>query len=191
MQDMATAASRPGAVEERALAQAFARRESWAFDEAYRRYGSLLFSVAYNVLHNAEDAEDCVHDVLVRIWKNPLAFAVDRGSVRAFLVVCVRNDAVSRQRSAARRTRLNEQITHAQDAVEELHVEDFVEQRRVREAIAQLPEEQRNAVLLAFFGGKTHVEIAKELGQPLGTVKSRISLGLRKIGAALQTEVRT
>jgi RNA polymerase sigma-70 factor (ECF subfamily) len=188
---MATAASRPGTAEDRELAQAFARRESWAFDEAYRRYGSLLFSVALNVLHNAEDAEDCLHDVLVRVWKNPQAFAVDRGSVRAFLVVCVRNDAISRQRSAARRMRLSEQITHEQDTVEELHVEDFVEQRRVRDAIAQLPEEQRNAVLLAFFGGKTHVEIAKELGQPLGTVKSRISLGLRKIGAALQTKART
>jgi RNA polymerase sigma-70 factor (ECF subfamily) len=183
---MATAAS-PGAGEERALALAFARRENWAFDEAYRRYGSLLFSVALNVLHSAEDAEDCVHDVLVRVWKNPKAFAVDRGSVRAFLVVCVRNEAISRQRSAARRTRLSEQITHAQDTIEELQIEDFVEQRRIREAIAQLPEDQRTAVFLAFFGGKTHVEIAKELDQPLGTVKSRISLGLRKIGAALQT----
>lgn len=187
---MATAAPRPGAAEERRLAQAFARRENWAFDEAYQRYGSLLFSVAYNVLHNAEDAEDCVHDVLVRVWKNPKAFAVDRGSVRAFLVVCVRNDAISRQRSEARRTRLSERLTHEQDDTEELQIDDFVEQQRVREAIARLPEEQRNAVVLAFFGGKTHVEIAKELDQPLGTIKSRISLALRKIGTALQSGAR-
>jgi RNA polymerase sigma-70 factor (ECF subfamily) len=176
--------------EERALVQAFAGREAWAFDEAYRRYGSLLFTVALNVLHNAEDAEDCVHDVLVRVWKNPQAFAADRGSVRAFLVVCVRNDAISRQRAAARRMRLSERITQPGDGVEELRIDDFVEQRRIREAIAQLPQEQRDAVLLAFFRGKTHVEIAKELGQPLGTVKSRISLGLRKIGAALQAGTR-
>ena len=187
---MATAASR-GADEDRRLAQAFARREDWAFDEAYRRYGSLLFSVALNVLHNSEDAEDCVHDVLVRVWKNPQAFAADRGSVRAFLVVCVRNDAISRQRSAARRSRLSEQITHTQEVSEEFEIEDFVQQRQVRDAIAQLPEEQRNAVILAFFRGKTHVEIAKELDQPLGTVKSRISLALRKIGAALRTGART
>jgi RNA polymerase sigma-70 factor, ECF subfamily len=186
---MATAAAREAA-EERTLAQAFARRESWAFDEAYRRYGSLLFSVALNVLQNAEDAEDTVHDVLVRVWKNAQAFRADRGSVRAFLVVCVRNDAISRRRSAARHTRLNEQLSQTQDAVEELQIDDFVEQRRVREAISQLPEEQRNAVMLAFFGGKTHVEIAEQLGQPLGTVKSRISMGLRKIGAALQRGVR-
>jgi RNA polymerase sigma-70 factor, ECF subfamily len=187
---MATAASRPGGAEERTLAQAFARREGWAFDEAYRRYGSLLFSVAYNVLHNAEDAEDSVHDALVRVWRNPKAFAADRGSVRAFLVVCVRNDAISRQRSEARRSRLSERLTHEENAAEELQIDDFVEERRIRDAIAKLPEEQRNAVLLAFFGGKTHVEIAKELDQPLGTIKSRISLALRKIGAALQTGAR-
>lgn len=177
------AASRPGP-EESTLAQAFARRERWAFDEAYRRYGSLLFSVALNVLHNAEEAEDCVHDVLVRVWKNPQAFAVDRGSVRAFLVVCVRNDAISRQRSAARRARLSERIGH-EEATEEIEIEDFVENAKVREALAQLPEDQRKAITLAYFGGKTHVEIAKTLDEPLGTVKSRISLGLRKLGTAL------
>jgi RNA polymerase sigma-70 factor (ECF subfamily) len=184
---MATAASPPGVAEERTLAQAFARREHWAFDEAYRRYGSLLFSVAFNVLHTAEDAEDCVHDVLVRVWKNPRAFAQERGSVRAFLVVCVRNDAISRGRAAGRRARLSERIALEHDPVEELQIEDFVERRRLREALAQLPEEQRKPVVLAYFGGKTHVQIAEELAEPLGTVKSRISLGLRKLGAALKT----
>lgn len=184
---MATAATHPGAAEERALAQAFARRESWAFDEAYRRYGSLLFSVAVNVLHNAEEAEDCLHDVLVRVWKNPAAFAIERGSVRAFLVVCVRNDAISRQRAAARRAKLSERVAAEHESVEELQIDDFVEQRRLREAIAQLPEDQRTPLLLAFFRGKTHVQIARELSEPLGTVKSRISLGLRKLGAALRT----
>src|SRR5579884_1302164 len=164
---MATAATSRQGAEEATLAQAFARRETWAFDEAYRRYGSLLFSVALNVLHNAEEAEDCVHDVLVRVWKNPQAFAVNRGSVRAFLVVCVRNDAISRQRTAARRARLAERAAAETEGTDELRIDDFIEQRRVRDAIAQLPDEQRRPLLLAFFGGKTHVEIAKELNQPL------------------------
>ena len=182
---MATAATSRQGAEEATLAQAFARREVWAFDEAYGRYGALLFSVALNVLHNAEEAEDCVHDVLVRVWKNPQAFAVERGTVRAFLVVCVRNDAISRRRSASRRARLSERIGQEAEPVEEIEIEDFVEHARVRDALAQLPEDQRKAITLAYFGGKTHVEIAKALDQPLGTVKSRISLGLRKLGAAL------
>ena len=61
-----------------------------------------------------------------------------------------------------------------------------MQQRKLRAAIEELPQEQRQPVLLAYFGGKTHVEIAKELAEPLGTVKSRISLGLRKLGAALK-----
>jgi RNA polymerase sigma-70 factor (ECF subfamily) len=182
---MPPAATSRADIDEATLAQAFARREEWAFDEAYRRYGALLFSVAFNVLHNAEDAEDCVHDVLVRVWRNQHAFTAGRGSVRAFLVVSVRNEAISRQRSAARRARLVERVTHETPATEEMQIEDFVEHRRVRDALAALPEEQRSALLLAYYGGKTHVEIAKELDQPLGTVKSRISLGLRKLGAVL------
>lgn len=182
---MAAAATPHEGADETTLAQAFAGRERWAFDEAYRRFGSLLYSVAYNVLHNSEDAEDCVHDVLVRVWKNPRAYSVDRGSVRAFLIVCVRNDAISRTRSAARRERLSERVGRESESVEELQISDFVEERRVREALAQLPDEQRTAVTLAYFGGKTHVEIAQQLDQPLGTVKSRIALGLRKLGALM------
>lgn len=188
---MATAATPREGADETTLAQAFARRERWAFDEAYRRYGALLYSVALNVLHNPQDAEDCLHDALVRVWKNPRAFAVDRGSVRSFLVVCVRNDAISRTRSEARRERLTERVSRETPAVEELHIPDFIEEERVREALAQLPDEQRTAVLLAYFGGKTHAQIAQELDQPLGTVKSRIALGLRKLGAALNAGTRS
>jgi RNA polymerase sigma-70 factor (ECF subfamily) len=187
---MATAATPHEGVDEATLAQAFAHRERWAFDEAYRRFASLLYTVAYNVLHSAEDAEDCVHDVLVRVWNNPRTYTVNRGSVRAFLVVCVRNDAISRTRSAARRERLTQRVGRESETTEELHITDFVEEQRVRDALAQLPEEQRTAVILAYFGGKTHVEIARHLDQPLGTVKSRIALGLRKLGAVLNAGTR-
>jgi RNA polymerase sigma-70 factor (ECF subfamily) len=187
---MAAAATPHGGADETAFAQAFARRDTWAFEEAYRRFGSLLYTVAYNVLRNQEEAEDCVHDVLVRVWKNPHAYTVDRGSVRAFLVVCVRNDAISRTRSAARREKLAERVGRETDKVEELHITDFVQEQRVREALAQLPDDQRAPLMLAYFGEKTHVEIARELNQPLGTVKSRIALGLRKLGAALRAGTR-
>ncbi len=188
---MATAeAAREGA-DEATLAQAFARREHWAFDEAYRRFGSLLYSVALGVLHNAQDAEDCLHDVLVRVWKNSHAFTMERGSVRAFLVVCVRNEAISRTRAAARRERLSERVSRETNTVEELEISDFIDEERVRSALSQLPDEQRQAVMLAYFGGKTHVEIAEQLDEPLGTIKSRIALGLRKLGTMLNARKRT
>jgi RNA polymerase sigma-70 factor (ECF subfamily) len=188
---MATAATSREDADEATLAQAFARRERWAFDEAYRRFGSLLYTVALGVLHNAQDAEDCLHDVLVRVWKSPQAFTAERGSVRTFLVVCVRNEAISRVRAAARRERLTERVGRETDGVEELEVADFIEEERVRNALAQLPSEQRKALMLAYFAGKTHVEIARQLDEPLGTVKSRIALGLRRLGTMLGARTRT
>jgi len=175
-------------MEEPALAQAFARREPWALDEAYRRFGSLLFSAALNVLHSPEDAEDCMHDVLVRVWKRPGAFALERGSLRSFLAVCVRNEAISRRRAASRRSQLAQRLRAQREETEEIEVADYVEHARVQKALGALPQEQRAALVLAYFGGKTHVEVAQMLGEPLGTVKSRIAIGLRKLAQALSAD---
>jgi len=167
------------------LATAFAARERWAFDEAYRLYGALLYSTAYNVLGNAEDAKDCVHDALARVWRSPNAYSRARGAVRSFLVVCVRNEAISRLRSVGRRARLAERLAAEPVEHDELRVTDVVETDRLRAAMNGLPPEQRAPLELAYFEGKTHVEVAAALGEPLGMVKSRISLGLRKLAAAL------
>lgn len=170
------------------LSRAFAARAPWAFEEAYRRYGALLYSVARNVLGNTEDAQDCVHDSLVNLWKRLHPYSSERGDIRSFLVVCVRNNAISRRRTADRQARLASRVSRESEMTEEFHIEDFVENRKLHDALAQLPEEQRIALVLAYFGGKTHVEIAKHLEIPLGTIKSRISLGLRKLGSALLVE---
>jgi RNA polymerase sigma-70 factor (ECF subfamily) len=168
-----------------ALAAAFAAKERWAFDEAYRRYGALLYSTAYHVLLNAEDAQDCVQDALSRVWRSPGSYTRSRGEVRSFLVVCVRNEAITRLRSKARRQRLAERIAAEPQQNEEFEYTDVIEHDRLRAAMRKLPEEQRKPLELAYFKQKTHTEIAAELNEPLGTIKSRIALGLRKLGAAL------
>lgn len=179
-------AREPG--DEEALAVAFAAHERWAFARAYREYASLLYSVAYNVLHNGEDAQDCVADAIARLWRSPSAYSSQRGSVRSFLVVCVRNEAISRQRRQNRRFRLEERLAAMPLEHQELEAGDPIERDRVRSAFAKLPQDQRAALQLAFYEGKTHTEIASELNAPLGTIKSRISLGLRKIAASLGSE---
>lgn len=168
-----------------ALADGFAAHESWAFDEAYQRYASLLYSAAYHVLGNPEDARDCVHDALARVWRAPNAYSRARGAVRSFLTVCVRNEAISRLRSQGRRLRLAERLAAEPQRHEELGAGDPIEIDKLRAAFAKLPEEQRRPLELAYYAGKTHVEIASELQQPLGTTKSRIAMGLRKLAAAL------
>lgn len=168
-----------------ALAAAFAAKESWAFDEAYRRFGSLLYSTAYHVLNSREDAQDCVHDALTRVWRSPDPYSRARGSVRSFLVVCVRNEAITRLRSKGRRLRLAERLAAEPPEHDELKIVDVVENDRLRKALDGLPPEQRRPLEMAYYELKTHTEIARELDQPLGTVKSRIAMGLRKLGAAL------
>jgi len=169
-----------------ALAAAFATHERWAFDEAYRRYAPLLYSAAFNVLGNAEDAADCVQDALTRVWRSPNAYNRERGAVRSFLVVCVRNQAVSRRRSHSRQQNLAERLAAEPQEHDELRAGDPVERDRLRAAMAELPPQQRVPLELAYFEGKTHAEISGELREPLGTVKSRIAGGLRKLAAALE-----
>ncbi|MEO6836077.1 MAG: sigma-70 family RNA polymerase sigma factor [Candidatus Tumulicola sp.] len=169
-----------------ALATGFAARERWAFDEAYRRYAPLLYRAAYNVLGNPEDAWDCVQDALVRVWRSPSAYSRARGMVRSFLVVCVRNEAISRRRSQTRRQRLAQRLAAEPQEHEQLRAGDPVERDRLRTALAKLSPQQRLPLELAYYEGKTHAEIADELHEPLGTIKSRIATGLRRLAAALE-----
>ena len=168
------------------LAEGFAARERSAFGEAYRRYASLLYSAAYNVLGDGEEAQDCVGDAFARLWRSPHAYSPARGNLKSFLVVCVRNEAISRRRRQARRLRLEGRLAAMPSEPEELRLTDPIERDRVRRALGALPSEQRTALELAYYGGRTHTEIAAELREPLGTIKSRIKIGLRKLAAALE-----
>jgi RNA polymerase sigma-70 factor (ECF subfamily) len=175
--------------EDAVLEQAFARREAWALGGVYARYHSLLFSVAYNVLQNAEDAQDCLHDALIGIWTKRVSYDVQRGALRSFLLVCVRNQAISQQRTAGRLAKLSTKVPREPVGRDDVRIDDYVENRRLHAALMRLSEEQRTPLLLSYFQGKTHEEIAQELGLPLGTAKSRISLGLRRLGKALKARV--
>lgn len=168
-----------------ALDRAFAARERWAFDEAYARYAGLLYSAAYNVLRAREDAEDCVHDALLRVWNNPGAYTTQRGALRCFLAVCVRNAAISRIRATQTRASAQRRAAVEPEA-EDVEFPDVVERSRLRAAIAALPDEQRRPLVLAYYGYRTHVEIAEALATPLGTIKSRIAQAVRRLGPAMR-----
>lgn len=173
------------------LARAFASHEAWAFDEVYTRWSPLLISAAYHVLGNTDDARDCLQDALTRLWRTPGAYTPARGSLRAFLAVCVRNAAISQQRSIRRRNALIDRAALEPIVHDEIVIPDFVENERVRSALTSLPEDHRRALVLAYYHQKTHTEIAALLEAPLGTIKSRISHGLRKLALAMNTQANT
>ncbi|MGH7708510.1 MAG: RNA polymerase sigma factor [Vulcanimicrobiaceae bacterium] len=162
-------------------------------DEAYRAYGTALFSTARYVLGNDDDAADCVHDALLRVWLRPTTYRLERGPLRAYLIVCVRNEAISRRRTAARHARIEEGLARTQAESYEFEIGDHVEAARLRAGLAALPDEQRTALELAYFNQLSHTQIADRLGVPLGTIKSRLSLALRKLQIAFgdQTQAHT
>lgn len=173
------------AADEDQLSADFAAHRPEALERAYRAYGSLLYSTARRVLGNDADAADCVHDALVRIWERGAAFRPERGNVRAWLVVCVRNEALSRRRAAFRHGEIEESVAATEPREYELPMSDYLESARLRNAIAALPAEQRTALQLAYYRQLTHVQIAGRVGAPLGTIKSRIAIALRKLHESL------
>ncbi len=165
----------------------FARGTASGLERVYAAYGKPLYSVALRVLGNEDEAQDCVHDALLRIWQRPGSYRLERGSLRSYLLVSIRNEALTRKRNAARHSHIEERAAQDERSAYELHVNDPVERARLQRALGELPAEQKTALELVYFGHLTHVEAAERLGAPLGTIKSRVALALRKLHAAMST----
>jgi RNA polymerase sigma-70 factor (ECF subfamily) len=170
--------------DDRELDAAFAAQADGALEEAYRRYAANLQAAARHVLGNVADANDCVHDALVRVWSKPDAYRIERGALRTFLIVCVRNEAISRKRSAVRHVATEQRAVVATPTFGV----DVAERVAVRSALSVLPREQRDVIELAYWGDYSQSEIAARLGIPLGTIKSRAALGLRKLARTLKPQ---
>lgn len=162
------------------LEQGFVAREKWAMEALYVRHAKTFYTAAFSVLESGEDAQDCVHDVLLRIWGRPNTFAPGKGSLKAFVAVSIRNEAVSRLRLQNRAPELHRRLAVR---IEEEFFEpaDHVERDRLQRAIRMLPIAQRRALVMSYFQHLTHREISEKLGEPLGTIKSRISTALRRL----------
>jgi RNA polymerase sigma-70 factor (ECF subfamily) len=168
-----------------ALIEAIAAGDAAALDQLYVRYRPAAFATAFAVLRDPTAAEDILHDAFLRIWRAAGSYRPERGPLRGWLLAVVRNAAIDHLRAR----RLNLQTPFAIEHDVRDHAADDVasevaaaqEARRVRAALRTLPAAQRDALEMAFFGGLTHGEIAARTGLPLGTVKGRVRLGLRRL----------
>jgi RNA polymerase sigma factor (sigma-70 family) len=161
-----------------------------ALGEVYDQYASFVYGLALRVIGDPRAAEDVSQDVFVCLWERPAAFDPDRGSLRTWLGTLAHRRAVDYvRREEARRRRVERDAGHAVTApdVEELATA-LVAAERVRAALDLLPSDQRRAIQLAYFGGKTYRQVAVVLGIPEGTAKSRLRLGLRRIAEALEAQ---
>ena len=161
-----------------------------ALNEIYDQFSSFVYGLAVRVIGDARAAEDVSQDVFVTVWERPDAFDPDRGSLRTWLGTLAHRRAVDHvRREEARRRRSIKDAARPETTpdVEEMAMA-LVTAERVRAALATLPDEQRRAIQLAYFGGRTYRQVAEVLGIPEGTAKSRLRLGLRRIAEVLDTE---
>jgi RNA polymerase sigma-70 factor (ECF subfamily) len=170
------------------LVISIARFSEVALAEVYRRHGGAVFGLARRVLSNESEAQDVTQDVFLRLWNHPDRFDAARGSLRSFLLTQSHGKAVDAIRSLnARRSRevRDGQLTAA--AAYDINNEawDLALSDQVTRALDALPDQERKVIELAYFEGQTYVEVARTLGQPEGTVKSRIRQGMRRMRSAL------
>ena len=171
------------------LIAAVARGDQPALLALYDRHGRMGYGLAYRILGDAGAAEEAVQDAYLRVWRRAATFDAARGNARSWLLTIVHHCAIDlvRRRTGAPPVRAGlDQMADRQsvpDAWSE--VSERFESERVRSAVETLPGEQRRAIEMAFFDGLTHREIAERDGLPLGTVKGRMRLGLKRLSGLL------
>ena len=166
------------------LVVAISRYRQEALAEAYRRHAGAVFGLARRLLNDATLAEEIVQEVFLRIWDQPEKFDPDRGSLRSYLLAQCHGRAVDLLRSeTSRRRREEREVRRTAEAGYDLEHEvwDLTVAERVKDVVRALPESERAAIELAYFGGYTYREVAVMLAQPEGTVKSRIRAGLKRM----------
>jgi RNA polymerase sigma-70 factor (ECF subfamily) len=174
------------------LVVAIGRWSESALAEVYRRHGGAVHALARRILGSDGRAEELTQEVFVELWRRPERFDPARGSLRSFLVTVTHGRAVDLLRSdsarAAREQRsARDTATGGYDL--EHHIWDLAVADQVRDAVGSLPDPERQAIELAYFGGHTYREVAAMLGEAEGTVKSRIRRGLGRLRDALQDEM--
>jgi RNA polymerase sigma-70 factor (ECF subfamily) len=173
------------------------RRDQGAFSAIYDRLSGPLYSLAFKMLGDASDAQDALQEVFVQIWSRASTYDPEKSSVFSWAVLLTRSRAIDRLRARDRRLRVvvestaENKVAEATDASTVESAADTANKKdeaaHVRSLLNNLPEDQRQAIELAFFGHRTHHEIAAQLGQPLGTVKARIRRGLFKLREQFRT----
>jgi len=167
-----------------ALVVAIGRWREDALAEVYRRHAGASYALARRLLNDKELAEEVLQEVFLRLWNTPERFDSERGSLRAYLLAQTHGRAVDLLRSETARRRREER--EAREAPEfgddiERQVIDLTVSEKVKEVVAGLPTDERQAIELAYFGGHTYRQVAVMLETPEGTVKSRIRSGLRRL----------
>lgn len=169
------------------LAARLMARDEDALREAVKVYGGIVNGMARRVLKEPSLAEEVVQDTFLALWRRPGAFDPSRGSLKSFLASIARNKAVDVVRKEESAKRSSDALLRDSSPRDDFFTfeSEFEERAEVTSAMLQLPEPQRHAIALAYFGGRTYREVAEELEVPEGTIKTRMRDGLTKLRRVL------
>ena len=167
-----------------------ARSDEQALAELYRRFGRLAYGLAFRILRDDALAQDAVQEAFLGVWRAAGRFSAERAKPSTWLLTLVHRRAVDLvRREERRRTEPLEAETEPGDVEATDEAELAAQRQTIREALRQLPAEQREAIELAYYGGYTQSELAERLDQPLGTIKSRMFTGLARLRETLGEDV--
>ena len=175
------------------LIQQVAKQDRDAFSQLYDRFSTLVFTLAMRMLKARSDAEDLLQEVFVQVWRQAQNYSAERGSPEAWIINIARSRAIDKIRSIRRMQKsfvLTDDPARAEspDNVESSAVESET-RLTMNSALANLPDQQRKVLELAYFDGLTQNEIADRLAEPLGTVKTRMRSGIQKLREILGTQL--
>jgi RNA polymerase sigma factor (sigma-70 family) len=181
-------------ISEISLLQRIVERDQDALSALYDRYARIIYTLAYRVLGSAEESEEVVLDVFNQVWRSAANYNSCKGKVDTWLFMITRSRALDRLRSLSRAAKVTaacEETAIATAQINSPEEEALILERRdrVTDALKQLPAEQREVIELSYYKGLTHVQIAATTGKSLGTVKTRIRLGLSKLRDSLNIEI--
>ncbi|GAB4578962.1 MAG: sigma-70 family RNA polymerase sigma factor [Anaerolineales bacterium] len=177
-------------LEDEALISLIARKQVEALGELYDRYSRLVFSLALYMVDDQPAAEEITQDAFTRLWVQADSYRPEQAKVKTWLVTIARNRAIDelRRRKVRPTSALLEEVWETSSNNLEEMVDGRAQSVRVRAALSTLPSEQRQVMVMAYFGGYSQAEISTELAMPLGTVKTRMRLAMQKLRQLLTSE---
>jgi RNA polymerase sigma-70 factor (ECF subfamily) len=189
--DQPLSAPSPNPPDDAVLLRDVAGRNREAFRQLYERHSGVLFSLALKILGDRTEAEDVLQDTFLKVWNAADAFDATRAKPLGWLIMLTRSRAIDRLRSRQTRARLTGAASEAPRETEPTPSEQAATSEShgiVRRALESLPAEQRTPIELAYFAGLTQTEIAQQLGQPLGTIKTRMRTGMTRLRDLLEAQ---
>lgn len=164
---------------EQVLMQKICQRDQSALASLYERFGNAVYSLALHILQNQSSAEEVTQDVFLKVWERADQWDTKRGKLSTWILAMTRNAAIDRLRRENRSVDFSS--VPLDKVVNLLAVEDWQQGQQLRTLLQQIPPEQAQIVQLSFFGGLSHTDMADMLDIPLGTIKTRLRLGLQKL----------